>query len=549
MKKINIFILAIFLFLAGCTDSLKEPVFGVVDELTTVTNIRAATISIYQAVEQGGGNFQTTAFFPMTEVGHRYSSFGNNGEGFGNVLFYKYLFVPTSNELNLTWSALYRMVNRSNEVIEAAQTAIPDTTIANPLIAEARFLRGWAYFVLTQFWGDVPLHLKATASSSDQESIYLPRAPVAAVYAQILADLKYAAEIFPNGATRLPKIRPTADLGRVTSGSALALLGKVYLTMAGKPLENRAAYQDAINTFKILVSQNVTYGTGLLPKGSYRRIFEATNEMNAEVLFALRAFANTSFIASGSYTPSLMTPRFANVDTDTYAETGQYGLRWDILRLFEHSDVRSKEGVGGSFPDMRASSVITVAGIQTRDSMVYDTLTRFQYMRKSLPTSVVTGPALSPTRYGLGYTKWRADVARATTNPRTYNNDWIVLRYADVLLSYAEALNEVGQTSEAIQFLNQVRARANASLIEPTTGQTALRKILREERTRELIGEFTTVFDMRRWGTVKEEMDNYRLDQLLGVSVLPVYSEKFNLYPIPFAQIVANPRLVQNKGW
>ena len=190
--------------------------------------------------------------------------------------------------------------------------------------------------------------------------------------------------------------------------------------------------------------------------------------------------------------------------------------------------------------------MITVNGALVRDSVVYDTV-QLRYARKSLPATFLTTTA----GYGIGFTKHKADVARATGNVRSYNNDWIVLRFADVLLSYAEALNETGQTGAAIPFLNEVRARANASFIPTTTTQIDLRKILREERTRELVGEFTSVFDMRRWGTLKENMDDYTTTQLANPDkIVPVFNEKFYLYPVPFEQIIANPLLSpQNTGW
>jgi starch-binding outer membrane protein, SusD/RagB family len=545
MKKISILLLSGILIFGGCKDHLKEDVYGALSDLNSVENINAATVGIYQAVDNSVGIFHLNSFFPMVESGHRYSTYGSNGENLGNREFYKYIFNPNTTALNNTWSALYRMVNRANEVIEAAQ-AIKDTTVATSLTAEARFLRGWAYFTLTQFWGPVPLHLKSTSSSGDKSNVYLARSPIADVYAQIVDDLKYASAIQANGRTRLVRIRPTNELGRVTSGTALALLGKVYLTMAGRPLSNTASYTDAVNTFATLVSQRKAYGTDLLPKGSYGNIFTVANEMNAEVLFALRSFANAASITSGSYIPPALAPIASHVDADLYSGVPNYGVRADILRLFEPTDVRSKEGIGGSYPDMRTASMITVNGALVRDSVVYDTV-QLRYVRKTIPTSTLT----VNVGYGIGFTKHKADITRATPSVRSYNNDWIVLRFADVLLSYAEALNETGQTAAAIPFLNEVRARANASLIAPTTAQIDLRKIIRDERTRELIGEFTSVFDMRRWGTLKENMDDYTVAQL-GVPdrIIPVFSEKFYLYPVPSDQVIANPLLApQNIGW
>ncbi len=533
----------------ACKDSLEEEVFGAIGELDNAAKIEDATIGIYQALDQSQtATWQTAALFPMAEAGHQYSSFGSNSETKGNLAFYKYLLSPAeTSELNTTWTNFYRTINRANVVIDAAQKTLKDSTVANPLIAEAKFMRAWSYFVLVQFWGDVPLITKPTLSFvGDKDNLFKARTPIKEVYAQIVEDLKYGSDLQSNGRYRLPSTRPTTDKGRVTAATAIGMLGKVYLTMAGKPLNNPASYQDAIRTFKVLVDNRATFGVNLLSgAGAYASIFSQLNEMNAEVLFALRSWANTSIITSGTDFSQFTSAIGSGIDGNTGGETPAYGLRWDILRLFEKNDVRTKEGIGGNFQMSRPDGFITLNGLQARDSVVYDTLRR-QYFRKSNRVTAMT----TNSGYGLGFVKHRADIARMNTSVRGFQNDYIILRYADVLLSYAEALNEVGRPSEAIPFLNLVRQRAGASSIEITTSQGVLREILRQERKRELIGEFTTVFDMRRWGTLKEEMEGYRLDQLFSnLSTVPIFNTKFYLYPIPFAQIATNPSLIQNPGW
>lgn len=550
MKKYIIIVIAtIGVSFFSCKDSLDEEVFGAIGELNTVSKIEDATIGIYQALDQSQtATWQTACLFPMAEVGHQYSSYGSNAETKGNLPFYKYLVNPSeTSELNTTWINFYRAINRANVVIDVAQKNIKDTTVANPLIAEAKFMRAWSYFVLVQFWGDVPLITKPTLSFvGDKDNLFKTRTPIKEVYAQIVEDLKYGSDLQSNGRSRLPNTRLTTDKGRVTAATAFGMLGKVYLTMAGKPLNNAASYQDAIRTFKVLVDNRAAYGVNLLSGvGAYASIFSQQNEMNAEVLFALRSWANTSIITSGTDFSQFVSAIGSGIDSNIGAGTPAFGLRWDILRLFERNDVRTKEGIGGIFQMSSPDGFITLNGLQIRDSVVYDTLRR-QYFRKS---NRVT-PLTPNSGYGLGFVKHRADIGRINGSVRAFQNDYIILRYADVLLSYAEALNEAAQTSTAIPFLNLVRQRAGATLINVNTTQIQLREIIRQERKRELIGEFTTVFDMRRWGTLQEEMGGYRLDQLSNIlSTVPIYNDKFYLYPIPFAQIATNPSLVQNPGW
>jgi len=116
-----------------------------------------------------------------------------------------------------------------------------------------------------------------------------------------------------------------------------------------------------------------------------------------------------------------------------------------------------------------------------------------------------------------------------------------------VLLCLAEALNETGQTAQAVPLLNRVRARANAS--EYSVGsQDEVRSEIRKERRLELTGEYTTVYDIRRWGTLKDEIAAMNPAQILN-NALASYSAKLELYPIPQKELDANPNLKQNPGW
>ncbi len=569
MKIKPIIFLIFFLIISfsiGCKKNLEEKVFGTLPELTSVSELNAATVGIYKGVEQSIGTQQ--ALFPMAEVGSRYSSYNGN-EGGGNRDFYRYITTNRNPQFNQTWGDFYQMINRANEVIDAAPKLSKDTTVINPLIAEAKFLRGWSYFVLVQFFGDIPIHLKASSSIENVNDYSLPRRPVADVYAQIVEDLKYASVIFPGGKTRLPLIRPSNDLGRVTAATALGMLGKVYLTMAGKPLMDPNGYTNAVNTLKILVDQRGKYNTDLLPKGQYARIFAQTNEMNKEVLFAMRGFANATDNSLGCILVSQCSPVFSNVNAGVAPAANispQYGLRSDIVNLFQTNpgatyperlgDTRLRDGIGYLYSDQRPASLNATTGV--RDSIVYNLITKTYVVYRAgqnvliPPATTLPAPVYGGniSAGGITYSKWRAETQYFGNAVRGFNNDWILLRFADVLLCYAEALNETGQSTLALPFLNEVRARANARLTT-TTVQDELRTVIREERTRELIGEFTTVFDMRRWGSVKAEMDALIPDQFGPgfSSPFPVYAPKFDLYPIPLAQISINTKLTQNPGW
>jgi len=151
------------------------------------------------------------------------------------------------------------------------------------------------------------------------------------------------------------------------------------------------------------------------------------------------------------------------------------------------------------------------------------------------------------TGYGVAYGKL-ARVPRIVGSPaQGYNADLIEMRFSDVLLCYAEALNESGKSAAALPVLNRVRERAKA-IASKATAVTDLRAAIRTERRLELTGEFTTVFDIRRWGTLKEEIAAITADQIVGSKLTP-YDPKFEIYPIPQPQLDINPNLKQNTGW
>ncbi|MFT3702921.1 MAG: RagB/SusD family nutrient uptake outer membrane protein [Agriterribacter sp.] len=111
----------------------------------------------------------------------------------------------------------------------------------------------------------------------------------------------------------------------------------------------------------------------------------------------------------------------------------------------------------------------------------------------------------------------------------------------------AEALNEDGKPAEALPYINRVRTRAHATALN-ITDQDLLRAAIRKERRLELTGEHTTVFDIRRWGTLQAEIAAMTPDQIVNRDLNP-YDPKFEIYPVPQAELDANPALVQTDAW
>src|SRR5258706_13644630 len=190
-----------------------------------------------------------------------------------------------------------------------------DNTYRNRLIAEARFLRAHTYFILVQDYGGVPLVLKET-TSFEPSQVNVPRSSVAETYAQIVADLDFAAANLPQAYTGL-------DIGRATWGAAKGMLGKVYLQQ-GNASSAAAALKEVVNSNRY----------SLLP--NYWDVFAPSNHNHSESLFEIQHKAN---FAGSPYGNVMATPNWGGVGA---------GYNYDLpanefIALFDPSDLRKQK--------------------------------------------------------------------------------------------------------------------------------------------------------------------------------------------------------------
>ena len=372
MQRLLFIVIFSFILVGQGCKKLDEKTYSVLSSYSNEKEVKAAVTGMYQTFFSSYP--QTQGLISMLESGNRYSTFGEFGDTYWNTPFYDYTVTPQEATLSSNWKMFYKMINNANEVMVAVPEIITDQTTANAYIGEARFLRGWAYFMLTQLWGDVPLHLEPTRSWANTSSVYKARSSVSEVYDAVVSDLEFAKN-------NLPNTRPNSELGRVTKAAAIGLLGKVYLTMAGKPLNAAGYYQKAANELTELVQlvNNGTVNVGLLPK--YEDVFSTRNEMNKEVLFSFRGSANSSSQSNGTIFPWIMGSHGCYPLAPGQFQAQMYGLRWDIMRLFEKDvdDIRLREGIGGRYASLSDPHVNGVA-----DTVYYDT-TSFVFRMKNNP--------------------------------------------------------------------------------------------------------------------------------------------------------------------
>lgn len=403
---------------------------------------------------------------------------------------------------NNTWKSAYGGIGRANNLIANIDQVPMTDSIKRRYKAEAKFLRAVYYFPLWNLFGGAPLILDAT---NDATQANLPRNTATELLTQILKDLDEAA-------VDLPLSFSGTDKGRATRGAALALKARVLL-YAGRYQEAAAAAKDVVDGKKY----------GLFP--NYRGLFYLENEGNQEVIFDVQfkypEFTHGFDINLDQYNNIAPLPSLVN---DYYAIDGKpisQSPLYDASRPFENRDPRLLQ-------------TVIVKGSKFKGA----TVTESQYPR---------------TGYGQKkYSVYKDDVAPAATIADGQSElNYIVLRYADVLLIYAEAQNEAtGPDAGIFDALDLVRTRAGMPKYDRTLTQDQLRNEIRHERRIELAGEGLYYFDIRRWKTAETVMNT----EVYNDKSQRIDTRRFNaardyLWPIPSLAIQDNKNLVQNPGY
>jgi len=394
------------------------------------------------------------------------------------------------------WRDHYRTIYRCNQVL-ANVPGIPgmDATLQARVLAEARFLRALCYFNLVSLYGNVPLALTPATTLT---TVY-PQGTVAQIWDQVIADLEAAQ-------ADLPLAYTGPNVGRATKGAALTLLGKAYM-------QNRR-WADAQTQFARVISSG-TYS--LTPV--YTDNFRHTTENNPESIFEVQfSDDRRGGNDSGEFGPDA-----------TSSQGGQRSQFWGIPGT--PSTPSKPEIKGAGFVDGEIRPWVVREFLQEptttgqRDPRLAATAFYNRRDQTLFPTTLPTDT--DTLVYGVGFlTRYKEssrNVARvywrkyATDYFRTFEDfdspiNHRVMRYADVLLLQAEALNEQGNTSSAIPLINQVRQRAGlAPLAAGSFTSETLRMQIMHERVTELAGEGVRWFDLQRWGLLDNQAQVDRL--------------------------------------
>ncbi len=406
------------------------------------------------------------------------------------------------------WNGLYKVISQANQVIAKVPpiTPMPEAQ-KKKILGEARFLRATAYFTAVRLWGDVPLVTNPQTASSEDFSP--SRAPQEEVYKLIVEDL-VAAE-----AAGLAWMDVS---GRVNQAAVKAQLARVYLTMAGFPLSKGAAYYKlaADKALEIITYANANPGTiNLFP--TYEDVHKESTENRLEHLFMLQY--NT--LVAGAPMDN-MYPNFKPVTFNGPGGTGSTVPTPAFYNSYEAGDLRTKDQEGYFY------TTYFTNGNGARFDLGAPYIFK-HFNRTSSGTSGVAGT-------------------------RQNNLNVPQIRYAEVLLTYAEAQNEVGgPTQAAYDAFKRIRDRAQ--LTTPALGtytQTTFREAVWKERWHELCYEQITWFDMVRLRKVFNEKTK-GFDNFVGhvnLSSNQALQSKHLLLPLGKQEMLNNPNLKpQNPGY
>lgn len=489
MKKISIFILTGALLLSGCTkDFLKETPESFITAENLYTS-EAGALAGLNAAYANLKNFRNSGRAMLIGVvGTDEGQLGIDEAGVSDRLgldAYDGNFNAANPWITQMWRTTYLGIGRANAVLQNVPAIEMDENMKKRILAEASFLRALHYFWAVQLWGDIPIITKVIDNADQYNQ---PRQKAADVYNLIIEDLTRAE-------TDLPDAYTGNEVGRATKGAAKALLGKVYLT-APPPQRDYAKAEarlaEVINSNKY----------ELLP--DFAKVFDVTNENNAESVFEVQFLSpdqtnNMSYATGSRAVPD-------NILGGGYA----WFIPTDYMYgLYEATDTRNPVTFRTRFYDASGQLITSSANLEHLKPHVK----KFE------------DPTAEPA---------------SANGKNTY-----ILRYADVILMYAEALNEQGKTAQAEEQLNLIRSRAKTTL---ATGlnQEQLRDAILTERLKELAFEGWRWYDLRRTGNLVALAGAHNPRAAANIS------ETNNLFPIPLSEINNNEGIGsedQNPGY
>lgn len=514
MKRIHMnkiiktgFACLLFAAVAGCSKTFVEqanPNAAPVDEAyTTETDITTGVYGVYQALRSSNAVGEGAALWTDDRADdvNTTDNQSNNGEPFQ---FSAFSLVPSNSYLQSHWSALYVPISRANLILSVIP-GIPFASEATKVqyIGELKFLRAYMYYQLVREFGDVPL-VTERLTSAEQATALTFRAKRELVYDQIVKDLK---DVLNSG---LPAVHNASNKGRVSLQAANATLGQVYLTMAvtlGSTPSND--YLNQAKTYLLACYNQKTFAN--LSDIPFADVFDVNKKATCPEIIWQIVYKQ----GDPNYSSSLARGNQAKGDgtyISQFPSQGAGGLfTKDLLNEFETGDVR------------------------TNYSIRFVASNNGYYISKFRDNSSTAGT--------LGYG----------------GNDWILIRYADVILNLAEVTMYLGETANAINYVDMVRARAGrplyaAMMADPSYASKypTLKLGILHERRVELAFEHHRWHDLTRFFKPDELVSFFRAKSQANYDNSPLtnFTTKDYYFPIPYNEYKLDPeKMYQNPGY
>ena len=497
-------------------------------DLNPPSNLNSASFyqtesDMNQAVLAAYGNLRSvynSTFVKLGEIRSDNTTYswlsGNPADDNGIDVFASPL-LPGNGYPTSCWNNCYNVILRCNIVIDRIdKISFASAQVKAQYTGEAKFLRALMYFWLARVFGGYSSGgqllgvAKVDKEISPDQAYQVTRAPLQDIYDLIVADLSYAEQ-------NLPASYGAGDKGRVTKWGAKGLLCKVYMTMAGYPLNKGAASY----TLAIQKAQDVINNSGAALVASYKDLFDVSKKNSVESLFEVQYKKGSPNGATGSPWNNDFAPRFSDKEVVLVGDKGGNNApTGDMSAAYEYGDPRK-------YVSMRDFWINAKTGAKMND------------------------------RYVCKY----YDVA---TSGSDNGNNWIELRLADIYLLYAEALVRTGgDEPTAILYLNKIRQRArntpgDPSITKPvnllkdysisdflSTDQLLL--AIEKERRVELAFEDHRWFDLVRTGRAQAVMVQ---EQAADGFPAFTWDDSMLSYPIPITVMQSNPgKIIQNKGY
>lgn len=502
-KKITGLMVFTGIFLGSCSD-LNEEIFGSIspenyyqteeEAISSLVGVYQRTLNLlnpsspnYRIQIQGTDEF----IVPTLNTGGWY-------EGGRNDEFILHKFTPGNKTINVTWKNCFAVIGAANAVMEAFENSPQAGKLKGP-IAEVRALRAYAYFFAMDFFGNVPIFTEARVDPSNLPSTNSRKQ----VFEFVVDELKLAAKDLPS----INDVNRADYFPRYTKETAWSILAITYLN--GEVFAGEAYWDEAIE-----MSNNVINSGGYVLEEDISTNFIEDNHISREIIAAASLDPQQNAWGTNAIA-RILHPMHQVKFNLPFEPWNGFKAHQTAIERYEEDDLRQQfllygpqfDSEGNPLPEEKGSDKqLNLVPIKDFRSVAHNEGAR---VLKFLPDADYVG-TLS-------------------------GHDLVFIRYAEIIMTKAEALFRKGNTGDALELVNQVRRRSNATELTSLTLQD-----IEDERAREFIWEGQRRRDMIRFGSYFTGTWEFKTE------VTPEY---VGLYPIPTKQLDGNPNLKQNPGY